>query len=300
MLRLLSKYKWFIGGVIAIVAVVAIVAGSLGSSSPPSKALVAKPLSVVAGPSGIVGGTSPDSSGRVWVLVNTNKTANVQSIDTSNGSVDGVIPLSNEASQVALGVGGEVAIGLSGAKTGAVEFFSATGFSSLGTVALPGPVSDLVAASDGTEFFALVNVNGASSVDLVSAKSLRVIGTIPMPAHTVSIALTPDASSIYSLQESGNLSVVNTQSGQKTQAFLVGDGARQLVISVDGSTLYVLKGAGSDANVSEIDLATESTVRVLPAPKDCQWIDPSLDGTELYDFVGNASYGNIQIFATHR
>jgi hypothetical protein len=73
-----------------------------------------------------------------------------------------------------------------------------------------------------------------------------------------------------------------------------------MALSQDGATLYVLKGSTEDDNVSEIDVTTEATIRVLPAPKNALWIAPSSDGAQLFDFVGTAKTGNIQSFATHR
>ena len=37
--------------------------------------------------------------------------------------------------------------------------------------------------------------------------------------------------------------------------------------------------------------------RVLPAPADCLEVLVSASGSQLYEVVGTASYGNIQTFA---
>jgi DNA-binding beta-propeller fold protein YncE len=294
--------KSLIPGVIALIVaiVIVVVVMTVGGSGPKLAARNPKPLSVVAGPAGLIGGTTPDTAGRSWVLVNLRGKANLQYIDMANGAVDGAVPLSNESRSVATATGGVVGVGLSGNSTGAVEFFSSQGFHGIGSVALPGPVLDLVAGSNGESFYALVDANGDDSVSIVSDRTFRILGTIPLPSATLSIAVSPDLSSIYSLQANGRISIADIQTGQVIESLPSAAGGRQLALSVDGSTLYVLKGSVSDDNVSVINVATQSTVAVLPAPAYCRWIAPSLDGTQLVDFVGTSTYGNLQNFATHR
>jgi hypothetical protein len=59
----------------------------------------------------------------------------------------------------------------------------------------------------------------------------------------------------------------------------------------------VLKGTGKIFNVAVLDAATESLRRVLPAPSDCLELLVSATGSQLYEVVGAAGYGNIQVFA---
>jgi DNA-binding beta-propeller fold protein YncE len=287
-----------VAGVIAVVTVVIVVTVSRSGSKP--AVAVARPLSVTAGAKGIIAGTTPNATGRAWTLVNLGGEANLQLVDTANSQVLGVVPLSNEARSVTAATGGEVGVGLAGPTSGAVEFFSGTGFKEIGSAALPGPVLDLVAGSNGTSFYALVDVRGNDSVNIVSGQTFRTLGTIPLPPATLSIAVSPDLTTVYSLQANGKISLADTQTGQIIESLPSAAGGREIALSVDGSTLYALKGSVNNDNVSVIDVATQSTVAVLPAPADCQWIAPSLDGTQLADFVGTATYGNIQFFATHR
>jgi hypothetical protein len=48
--------------------------------------------------------------------------------------------------------------------------------------------------------------------------------------------------------------------------------------------------------VAEVNVATEGVQRVLPAPANCLQVLVSADGSQLYQLVGSASYGNIQVF----
>jgi hypothetical protein len=288
---------------ILAVTVIVIIAISLSSSNPgknKSSSSISKPLNIVAGPAGIVSGTAPDSSDNVWVLVNLGNSANLQNINVATGKEAGVVPVTDQARVVAVAPGGQIGVGLEGTNSGAVELYSAQGFNLQGTVPVAGPVSDLVAGSDGISYYALQSVKGADSVAVVDAKTMKLTGTIALPSHTLSIAVSPDLTTIYSLQANGDITLTDAQTGTITQKIPVTAGVRQIALSQDGNTLYLLMGNVKDDNVSEIDLTTEATVRVLPAPQNTLWIAPSSDGTTLFDFVGTAKTGNIQSFATHR
>jgi hypothetical protein len=255
------------------------------------------PLSITPGPAGLIGGAAPNSSGGLWVLVSLNGKANVQLIYTSSKVPPVTFPVSNTASTVAVNYDGTLGVGLATGKTGAVQFYKTPRMTTLGTVALPGPVTALVDGTSGNAFYALVSVRGAESVDVVNAVTHKITLSIPMPAQTDSIAISPDQSTVYALQGNGTVSVIDAASHDVIQSFAVTPGDRQLAISPDGSQLYVLKGSVASDNVAVINLATQSTVRVLPAPASCQGIVVS-PGGQLYDLVGTSNYGNIQVFST--
>jgi hypothetical protein len=296
------RLRFLIGAVILALIVAVIAVNSISNTSPRTnaKSSVDDPLKVVPGPAGIVSGTAPDSSNHSWVLVNLGDKANLQDINLGTGKVSGAVPVSKEARAVALAPGGEIGIGLGERGTGSVEFFTAQGFNLQGSVPLAGPVSDLVASINGTTYYALQAVKGADSVAVIDAKSLKTTGTISLPSQTLSIAVSPDQTTIYSLQANGYITLSDAQTGALTQRILVSAGARQINLSQDGATLYVLKGSTVDDNVSEVDVTTGTTVRVLPAPQNTLSIASSSDGTTLFDFVGTDKTGNIQSFATHR
>ena len=79
--------------------------------------------------------------------------------------------------------------------------------------------------------------------------------------------------------------------------FSVGDLGRALALSPDGTTLYVLKGTAAVSNIAVVDIATESVRHVLPAPSHCLEVLVSASGSQLYEVVGTAGYGNIQVFS---
>jgi DNA-binding beta-propeller fold protein YncE len=295
------KRRWWVvcAAAVVLVVVTVVVVIASGASSAPAQAEV-KPLLVVPGPAGTVGGTAPDSSGRVWALVNLKGVANAQLISLSTGHVDAAVALPTSARALARGPGGVIALGLSAQNRGALEFYSATGATKMGVVALSGPVSDVVSGVDGKTFYALEDIHGAKSVSVVNDQSLRVQGTIPLPSTAVSIAVSANGTTVYALEPQGHIDLINVASGAVEQSFIIGSGGRQLVMSADGGTLYVLHGTHAVDNVAVIDVATESTVSVLPAPASCQWIALSADGTQLADFVGSSTAGNIELYSTNR
>jgi DNA-binding beta-propeller fold protein YncE len=79
-------------------------------------------------------------------------------------------------------------------------------------------------------------------------------------------------------------------------SFPVGNSGHSLALSPDGSTLYVLKNGSAPTNVAVVDLATQSVRKVLPAPSNCLQVLVSPSGNQLYQVVGTAGYGNIQVF----
>ncbi len=255
----------------------------------------AKPLSVVPAPAGLIGGTSLNLGGDILTLVNLNGRANLQLIKTSGQGTTTIVPVSSAATSVAANVNNVVALGLNTGTGGAVQFFSTEGFKSLSTVSVSGPVLAL-ANTGGADFYALVQVGQVMSVAIIDSQSHRIIASIPMPSRTNSVAVSPDNTSVYALQGSGVVSVISISTSKVFQTFAVTPGARQLAFSPDGSRLYVLKGAGGVNNIAVVNLATQSTVQVLPAPAYCQAIVVGNNGN-LYDLVGSPQFGNIQVYA---
>ena len=101
---------------------------------------------------------------------------------------------------------------------------------------------------------------------------------------------------LFALQSGGDVSEIAIAGGRVMTRFPVGDSGRSLALSPDGGTLYVLKNVLAATNVAVVDLATESVREVLPAPSNCLQVLVSANGNELYQVVGSASYGNIQVF----
>lgn len=296
-MKLLSSKK---GKIITSIVVVAVLAAGGGGAywykhhMRTSAVVSIKPISVYPAPAGLIDGTAPNLSGGVWALVNLNGQANLQLVYASSQTRQTAYPVSNAATTVASNFSNVIGVGLNTGKAGAVKFYAAQGMKYQSTVPVSGPVIALASGS-GSDFYALVQVKDAASVSIVNSETHKIVGNIPMPSRTDSIAVSPDQNTIYALQGTGVVSVIDVSSSKVIQTFNVVPGDRQLAISPDGSTLYVLKGSFAANNVAVVNLATQSTVRVLPAPASCQAIVVSSSG-ELYDLVGTPQYGNIQVF----
>jgi DNA-binding beta-propeller fold protein YncE len=132
-------------------------------------------------------------------------------------------------------------------------------------------------------------------VTVVNSRNGALEGTVPVPLNTVSVVPDAQGSSVYAVQPSGLVTQIAVACGKVMSSFTVGAAARSLALSPDGATLYVLKDVGTGANVAEVNLATESVQRVLPAPANCLQVLVSADGSQLYQLVGTPTFGNIQV-----
>jgi hypothetical protein len=283
-----------ITGVALAVVVAAIAAVLLNSGSTTSVSSV-KPLSITPGPTGMLGGTSPTPSGELFVLVNQNGSANVQLLNVSSTKPLSTFPVSNAATGIASNAT-TLAVSQGTQTSGSVTFYNAVSHRSEGSVALPGPALGVGASANPDLFYALVQVNNNDSVDVVGLNTHQIVTTVPMPSATTSFAISPDGSTIYAVQGSGLVSVIGITSGKVTQSFITGPGARSICLSQDGSRLYVLKGSILNDNVAVVNLATEAVKYVLPAPAYTVQVQVAPSNTEIYDIVGNPTYGNIQIY----
>jgi hypothetical protein len=276
------------GGVVAI---------SLKSTSS-TNTVTASALSITPGPTGMIGGTTPTAGGELFTLVNLNGKANVQLLSASGKKSLATFPVSNNSTGIASNGSTTLALSQGTTTSGALTFYSATTFKKTGVAPLPGPSIGVAAGPNAQLFYALVQINNNDSLDVVNAGTGKTITSLPMPASTISFTVSPDGSSVYALQGTGNVSVVGINSGKVSQTFRTGPAARSIAISPDGSILYVLKGSVTNDNVAVVNVATQAVKYVLPAPAYTVQIQAAPNNTELYDVVGNPSYGNIQIFST--
>lgn len=266
-------------------------------SAGPSKPQSTKPSKVLAVPSGVVGASSPLPNGTLWVLAGNVASKGIFQVELSGGKIVASISVSNNASAIAQSQTGEIGIGIATPQGGgALEFHSGVTGSLVSTVPLSGPVVALCAGSDGKTFFALTKVGSGTSVSIVDDSTGKVISTVPSPASSISIAVTPSERHVYVVQDTGIVMEVSTSNGQIDGQFSVGHSAHFVAISNDGSSLYVLKGQDLVRNVAVVDVAREAVTKVLPAASSSVGLALSPDDSTLYDIVGNAAYGNIQVF----
>jgi DNA-binding beta-propeller fold protein YncE len=139
-----------------------------------------------------------------------------------------------------------------------------------------------------------------ASVTIVGSRAGRVIGSVPMPADAASVVPDVPQTTLYALERNGLVDQIDITGGKVVAKFKVGtrnDMGESIALSPDGGDLYVLKQSGAVSNIADVNTATEAVRKVLPAPSHCVGIFVSSSGGQLYELVGTAQYGNIQVFA---
>lgn len=267
------------------------------SSSPALKASRAKPTEIIPTPSNTLGGTAPEPNGTMWVVAGSPSSHGIYQVDLSRKKISGSVSVSNNATTIAESSTGLLALGISTATSGALEFLNGSSGALLTTVPVSGPVVSLAAGDDGVTFYALNGTNSAKSVAIINGQTDKVESTIPAPSDAVSVVPAPNENSVYVLEPNGVVSQLTTAGGHISTQFPIGHSGRALAIGPNGNTLYVLKGQGTVRNVAVVNLATESVKEVLPAPGNTQNIVLSPNGQSLYDVVGAPGVGNVQVFA---
>jgi len=255
-----------------------------------------KPQQIFATPKNLLAAGQPQPNGTLWALAGDARSKGLFDINLANGSGVGSVPVNNAAQSVTESLAGVVGLALGTGKTGALELLNGSTGRVTRVIPLGAPARDVVVGSDGTTFYVLNGTSRSASVTVVNSRNGVVQGTIGVPLATVSVAPDAQGSSLYALQPNGLISQIAIAGGRIMSSFPVGSAARSLALSPDGGTLYVLKDAGAGTNVAEVDVATESVAQVLPAPANCLQVLVSADGSELYQLVGTATYGNIQVF----
>lgn len=291
------------GRVAAALAILCSVSALPACSSPASTARSTaapaglRPERIVPAPKSVLAAAQPQPNGIMWALAGSRRSRGLFEFDLPGGQVVGSISVSKTAQAVAQSLTGLIGIALATRKTGALELLDGGTAKVIRTVPLAAPARDVVIGSDGITFYVLTSTAAESSVAVVDSANGRVRGTVPVPRDAVSVVADVQQTTLYVLQRDGRVSVISIADGKVTASFVVGGSGRSLALSPDGSTLYALKDTASTPNVAVVDVATESVRRVLPAAQHCLEVVTSSSGRQLYEVVGTADYGNIQIFA---
>ena len=284
----------------AAIAMAGCSAGGTSASSPGSATYVSagiRPEHIVAAPKNMLASAAPQPNGTMWVLAGSTQSRGLFELDPTSGKVFGSISVSSAARSVAQAATGVIGLASGTERAGALELLDGRTAKVVRTVPLSAPAREVVVGSDGTTFYVLTGWGSSSSVTVVDSQDGRVQGTVPVPLEAVSVAPDVQQTTLYVLQRDGRVSQISIADGKVAATFVVGDSGQSLALSPDGTALYVLKHTGAGANVAVVDVATESVRRVLPAPGNCLEVLVSASGSELYEVVGTAGYGNIQTFA---
>lgn len=284
------------GIILGALAAATLTACSAAGAGQPAQSAASKPRQILAAPKELLSAGQPQPNGTLWALAGDAASKGLFAINLASGSRVGSISVSNAARSVTESLAGVVGLALGKGRTGALELLNGSTGKVIRAIPLGAPARDVVAGSDGATFYVLDGSSRSASVTVVNSRNGVVQGTIPVPLATVSVAPDAQDSSLYALQPNGLISQIAIAGGKIMSSFPVGSAARSLALSPDGGILYVLKDAGPGTNVAEVNVATESVGRVLPAPLNCLQVLVSADGSEIYQVVGTAAYGNIQVF----
>jgi DNA-binding beta-propeller fold protein YncE len=231
----------------------------------------------------------------VWVLAGTARTRTINQVNLSTKAQQQAVGVSSDATAVTQSSTGLIALGIATKRTGAVELLSGSAGSVDATVPVSDPVLGLAFGDDGTTLYVLEGGTHVRAVTIVDTLTRKLERTIGLPGDAVGIVPTPDQKAIWSVQRSDTVEKTSLTSGNPISEFPTDGPGIAIALSPNGGTLYVLKGTHARANIGVISVATEVQKEVLPAASHSVGLGTSLDGSELYDPAGTATYGNIQI-----
>lgn len=267
-----------------------------GSTVPASQSAQISPERILAAPKDVLSAGQPQPNGTMWVLAGTSVSRGLYKFDLANGQTIGSTSVSGAARAVTQSLSGVIGLATGAKASGSLELLNGSTGAVIRNIPLGAPARAVVVGSDGSTFYVLNGTASSASVTIVDSQDGRVQGTVPVPLDTVSVAPNSEQTTLYALQPDGRVSQIAMAGGKIMARFTVGDSGDSLAISPDGSTMYVLKDLPGATNVAEVDLATEGVRKALPAPDNCLGVVVSADGSQLYELVGAADYGNIQVF----
>jgi hypothetical protein len=273
----------------------AVVASACGSA--PIRKGPVHPSSILPTTPELIAAGSPQTDGTMWLLVGSASVKTIQEISLTDGSVIHLVPVSNDATAIAESTGGTLAVGY-GNPSGTVELRSGSSGGLTRTTTVGQPVKDIAVQGDTDIFFVLDGTATVTTVNALSAPGQPVLPAIGVELDSIALAVAPDGTDLYLLESSGTIDdvpVASSKTNLASSQFFGGVRARQLALSGDGTTLFVLKDVRGGANVGVFNVATEQQKKVLPAPAGSVDLVPSLDGRHLYLLIGTPTVGNIQV-----
>jgi hypothetical protein len=289
-----------------VALIAALFAGcSSQSSAPPKPAPVGqKPDLIFPAPAGVIAITSPQVNASMWILAGNNSIKTLTMVDAITGKIQRRLPVSSQATDVVQTAPGTLIVGLRTATTGALDLINPV--SGFATVSIPvaAPVLKLASSVNGALLYVLEGTSKARAVSIYNVNAKRLIKSIPVDKRAVAVEALPDGSGIWVLLQNGKVDEISLATNEVLTTFTTGGNASALAASPDGMTLYVLRPVeqvstvpGFGSNVARVKLATQQVTHVLPAPGHCVDIAISTGGQLLYDAVGTATFGNIQVYS---
>ena len=254
-----------------------------------------KPSRTIAGPAGLLSAGPPQPNGTIWTLSGHGKVRTLDALNLSTGNQQAAVGATATATSVTQSSSGQLALGVGSANVGAVEILNGSSATAQSTIPVGAPVRAVSFGDNGNTLYALNGTAKSASVSVIDTSTGKVVKTVPVPVDATSLVPAADQQTVWTVQRSGTVQSTSLKNGRALAAFSVGDPAISVTLSPTGNELYVLKGTRAKANIAEIKVATESMQKVLPAAAHSVGLQLSLNGAQLYDVVGGAHAGNIQL-----
>ena len=279
------------GGIVVIAVVV--------QPASPKSTDAAKPITHGAAPIGTTAGTTPTSTGMVWVVSSHAGTNTLTKQSTTSGKVELTRALegTGEATSIAQS-GNFICVGFSGADHGGLlSCFDANTADHVTSWVTPGPVLDLNGGSDSRTFDLLV-AEGAKNIALsvrfsATEAEPTVISQTDLPASSLSMVEMADRQTIYALTSSGTIVYVDGRTGHVRSSIPVAHNATRLAISNDGTSFYVAVASGAASRVDCVSVVSGKVSGSVKAKPTTSWILPTIDNARLVEFSGDAASGSI-------
>jgi hypothetical protein len=290
---------------VAVVAAIVMAACSSAPSGTASSSTSAKSSGtsghkvvsrIIPAPRGLISGAVPQPNGSMWVLAGGKaEVKTLTDIDLSDGQKIATVPVSAAADALAQSTTGVLALGTATTTSGSVELLNGSSGSTVSTIAIGAPVRSLAFGSDGVTLYVLNGTTSSTSVTVVNTSDGQTATSVGSPKDAVDLQVDPDQSEVWTVQSNGNVQATSLQSGRSAGIIPLDLSGIALAYPSSGTRMYVLKGSSSVWNIADISAGATSISRTIPAAAHSVDLLASPDGSTLYDLVGTASVGNIQL-----
>jgi DNA-binding beta-propeller fold protein YncE len=276
------------GVTLASTSIAAVAAGA-----PPAAAVTA--TTNISIPGLINGITQPLANGSMWALTILGNQEVMYQVSIRTHRLLGAEQVSNKADSISISAnGGTLAVGTTGGAYPAEVWYNGKTGRYTSSARSSGPVYQVAVNAAGDSIIALRGTSTGAS----TARQVFGVGTsnglgLPysLPVSAVALALQPSTKGALILQANGTVGHLAFFGGLYINQFSTGGPANSMVLSPDGSTLYVLRAEAdisTSDTIAEVNVAHGTVSKVLQIGQYCAGISLSPDGSTLYEALRGA------------
>jgi DNA-binding beta-propeller fold protein YncE len=230
--------------------------------------------------------TQPLANGNLWALTSIGSHEAMYLVNVKSHREATAEQVSSKADAIAMSTNGStLALGTTGGAYPAEIWYGGASGRYTASAKSAQPVYKVAVNAAGNSIFALRGSAPKQEVFAVGTAN-RLGLPYPLPVGAVDFALDPATNGMLLLQPSGTVGHLAFDGGVYINMFGTGGPARGMVLSPDGSTLYVLR-AESDVvtsdTIAEVNVAQGTVTKVLNVGEYCAGISLSPDGHTLYE-----------------